>query len=508
MSDDDDRWNDVDINVREVIKDFLDGYSAEPEEVMVIESIANSLDAEASNIWVSLWAEAGKGYFYSISDDGKGMTEEEFKHNYHSIGFSTKPKGNAIGFAGVGAKLYLAMLHAGDSIYTETKSTGYHGASELALIGNSMKWKEVTPRGKITGETGTYVELRLRSSSNLDMPMVEHIIQENYNAILLGLYGKKSILVAWKPGAPLSAWKPETESEHEASFSIDGIKCRCYFWLAKKEFDEEKGFDIVVLGKTIEHNQWFGRQFEIEPKFSKRICGLITSDALAKLLTTNKQGLKTGHERTWLAYKKAVDRELKLWLEKIGAIRKTTSPRSEELVVTNEVSDVFNKILKMPEFDIYNPFMKKTRGEGVVESGNPDSFGKKVDGSQNMPGTKEDNNGGNGERKQGEGNGNAIESSDEGDEIGERRRRPLRSGIKINMDDQETNPAEGWVTPEAVVVNKGHPVYKRCQFLGYTYEKNHIFRCVAMALIENVDPAKKLVFDELRRFYNAWAGLE
>ncbi|MEM3804391.1 MAG: hypothetical protein QXX17_08285, partial [Conexivisphaerales archaeon] len=132
----------------------------------------------------------------------------------------------------------------------------------------------------------------------------------------------------------------------------------------------------MVLGKRILHKQWLDRQFEIEPKFSRRICGLITSDALAKLLTTNKQRLKTGHGKTRLAYKREVDRELMPWLEKIGASRKTTSPWSEELVVTNEVSDVFNKILKMPEFDIYNPFMKK-RGEGVVESENLIASGRK-----------------------------------------------------------------------------------------------------------------------------------
>ena len=507
MSEDDDGWNDVDINVREVIKDFLEGYSAEPEEVMVVESVANSLDAGARNIRVSLWREMGKGDFYSISDDGAGMTEQAFRHSYHALALSTKAKGNTIGFAGVGGKLYLAMLEAGDSIYTETKSTTYSGASELALIGNAAKWKQVPSRGKITGGTGTYVELRLRSSSNLDRPTVERIIQENYNAILLGLYGKKSIFVAWKPGSPLRAWKPETESEDEEGFTLDGIKCGCHFWLAKEEFDDEKGFDIVILGKRIKTNQWFDLQFRIEPMFSRRICGLVTSDALAKLLTTNKQDLKVGHEKTWLAYKKEVDGKLMSWLGEVGAIREAPKSRSEELAAANQVSEMLNKMLKIPGLDIYNPFMKKTIGEAAFKSDKPDGFVKEVDGSQNVAGTKGGSNGGNGVSTQGGGSGKGVVSSDEGDETGERSRRRLRSGININLDTQETNPEEGWVTPEAIVVNKGHPVYKKFQSLGFTHETNNIFRCAVTALIENVDPAKKPVFDELRRFYNGWAGL-
>jgi hypothetical protein len=506
MGQDDDGWQPIDINVRQVIQDFLEGYSSEPEEVMVVESIANSLDAGASNIRVSLWR-TDKGDFFSISDDGAGMTEEAFKHSYHALALSNKVKGETIGFAGVGGKLYLAMLEAGDSIYTETRSTTFSGASELAMIGDNVKWKQVPPRGKITGRTGTYVELELRPASNLDRPTVERIVQDNYNAILLGLYGKKSIIVSWKPGSPLPPWKPPMESEDEQGFTLNGIKCTCHFWLAKNEFDEERGFDIVILGKRIKTKQWFDVQFKIDPRFSNRVCGLVTSDALAKLLTTNKQDLKVGHEKTWLAYKKEVDGKLVSWLGSIGALREVPKSRSEEIAAASQVSEMINRMLKFPGLDIYNPFLKKTIGETTIKSDKPDTFVKEVDGSQNVTGTKGGNNGGKGVPTQGGGGGKGVVSSDEGDETGQRVTRRLRSGININLDNQENNTEEGWVTPEAIVVNKGHPVYKKFQSLGYTHETNNIFRCAVTALIENADPAKKPVFDELRRFYNGWASL-
>jgi hypothetical protein len=505
MSPDSDGWQPIDINVRQVIKDFLEGYAAEPEEVMVVESIANSLDADARKIKLSLWR-TENGDFYSILDDGEGMTKDVFEHSYHALALSSKQKGGTIGFAGVGGKLYLAMLEAGNSIYTETRSDTFSGASELAMIGDTAKWKRVPSRGKLPKGNGTYVELMLRPSSNLDQPTIEQIIQDNYNAILLGLYGKKSISVAWNSG-PQAPWKPSTETEDEYDFKVNGEKCMAYFWLAKNDFAHEKGFDIVILGKRIKTEQWFDVEFKIKPEFSRRICGLVTSDVLADLLTTNKQDLKIGNQKTWLIYKKEVDKALSSWLDSIGASRETPKPRAEDLAAANEVSEMINKMLKFPELSIYNPFLKKTIGSTAIKSDNPDSFVKPVEGDQNVAGTQGGQGVGRGVPTEGGGGGEGVISADDGSEMGQRVTRRLRYGVNINLYDEPKNPKEGWVTPETIVVNKGHPVYKKFLSQGYTPETNNIFRCAVMALIENADPSKEAVFNELRKFYNSWAGL-
>lgn len=83
----------------------------------------------------------------------------------------------------------------------------------------------------------------------------------------------------------------------------------------------------------------------------------------------------------------------------------------------------------------------------------------------------------------------------------------MKSGINVNLKESPENQEEAWVTLEAIVVNKGHPVYKKFQTQGYSQETSNILRCVFIALIENADPAKKVIFDELRRFYKGWAVL-
>src|SRR5580658_10378931 len=156
-------WKPLRINVRNLIRDFLEMYPSEPEEVVLTESIANSLDARSKRIEVGLTEEEG-GTVYSIKDDGAGMTQEAFENSYHGIALSSKAKGEAIGFAGVGAKLYLAMLDSGNHVYTETRSDSFYGASEFGMSDDEAVWRTVEPRGRLEagGPNGTFMEVMLR----------------------------------------------------------------------------------------------------------------------------------------------------------------------------------------------------------------------------------------------------------------------------------------------------------------------------------------------------------
>src|SRR2546428_7045456 len=103
------QWQSLEVNIHNMMDDFLKMYNEEPHEVLILESIANALDANASTIKIVVEDDV-----YTIEDDGTGMTEKGFEENYHSLAFSTKIRGEGIGFAGVGAKLYLIFLEAGN----------------------------------------------------------------------------------------------------------------------------------------------------------------------------------------------------------------------------------------------------------------------------------------------------------------------------------------------------------------------------------------------------------
>ena len=140
------------VNYRKLLNDLRDAYPHDVLETLVIETFANSLDAGAKHIEIYV-----NPTTYAIRDDGKGMSEYEFKE-YHNIASLTKERGSGgIGFAGVGAKVYLDRARY---IYTETRSRNFHGASMWRFSDEVPRWEVVTPRGVID-ETGTFVEIGL-----------------------------------------------------------------------------------------------------------------------------------------------------------------------------------------------------------------------------------------------------------------------------------------------------------------------------------------------------------
>ena len=92
----------VKINVLHTLENFREAYDDEAS-VVVLEAVANALDAKATKLDVGM----GNRHI-SFRDNGPGMGKKQF-YAYHDISASSKRKGAGIGFAGVGAKVYLAV---------------------------------------------------------------------------------------------------------------------------------------------------------------------------------------------------------------------------------------------------------------------------------------------------------------------------------------------------------------------------------------------------------------
>ena len=117
------------VRIRKLIRDLRDQYPYGAVLAMLIETIGNSIDAHANEIRIEI---DRKNYRFRAVDNGFGMKEDEFIE-YHNIAAQTKTRGVGIGFAGVGAKIFLDLAH---SIYTETKSAGkFSGASKWQFKG-------------------------------------------------------------------------------------------------------------------------------------------------------------------------------------------------------------------------------------------------------------------------------------------------------------------------------------------------------------------------------------
>lgn len=95
------------------------------------EAISNSWDAEAENVWIDIDRDNDR---FIISDDGHGMTADDFQNKFLKIGYSKRKEGGEHGSSGrpfIGAKGIgkLALLSCAErvSIFTKTKTTDYTG---------------------------------------------------------------------------------------------------------------------------------------------------------------------------------------------------------------------------------------------------------------------------------------------------------------------------------------------------------------------------------------------
>ena len=137
------------INFANLIKDLAEMYPNEVPEVVLVELVANCLDAGATTIRVNYDLQAN---ILVVEDNGKGMTERQFEE-YHDFAAGLKTRGDGIGFAGVGAKI---SFNIADRVVTETRSRDFVGGSNWYMQSSTkLAWEDVEPINLSSGlETG------------------------------------------------------------------------------------------------------------------------------------------------------------------------------------------------------------------------------------------------------------------------------------------------------------------------------------------------------------------
>ena len=126
-------------------------YEYPNEEVLLLEAIANGMDAKATKIQITLSMD-NSGYYITFLNNGPAMTNAEFE-NYHTISSSTKSKGDGIGFAGVGAKIFLAAWTQAE-IITITGANNRVIASKMFRSGNDVDYESTLDGATLSDITG------------------------------------------------------------------------------------------------------------------------------------------------------------------------------------------------------------------------------------------------------------------------------------------------------------------------------------------------------------------
>jgi hypothetical protein len=272
------------------LDDIRDMYPFGIDEAVLVELIANALDAKTSLLDIRIDPDQN---IFEMSDNGSGMTANNFVI-YHNFSTSFKRKGHGIGFAGLGAKLALKIS---EKIVTETRSKYFWGASEWKFTGRGKHsqpvWYDLKQPRDLTHQ-GTRVRIYLKGKSNslLKPNEVKEIIFRHYNPILTaseffeqtGIYKRITVLINGEVLVP-----PMQQPQRMKQYLLHRGKSRKPFALARFEYyaeplpEDRQGIAIATFGKIIKRD-WLRQYF----KNMECVSGVIEVPELVECLTTNK----------------------------------------------------------------------------------------------------------------------------------------------------------------------------------------------------------------------------
>jgi len=166
------------VNRIHTLENFLKAYKYRAEDVCVNEFIANAMDAfkeySVKNGAINISFEQKSGNYYLIfHNNAPPMNKELFSVKYHKIAESTKRPGDSIGFAGVGAKVFLVATPDGEiiTITGENNKKFYasimHRTLDDLTFATSIKYtlKEIIGNLKIEHKYGTASRIKLSKDS-------------------------------------------------------------------------------------------------------------------------------------------------------------------------------------------------------------------------------------------------------------------------------------------------------------------------------------------------------
>lgn len=505
------------VDLLHLLEDLRDAYPGAPEETILTELVANSLDSGASTVTI---VTDSAGSTLTIVDDGRGMRRRDFAR-YHDVAATTKLRGEGIGFAGIGAKIGLLVSQ---EVLTETRLGKHHLATAWRLASrHRAPWKWVPPPG-LVAEHGTAVRLYLKNALGplLDTGFVEAALWRHFHSLLdpalveiLAAHYSRGVRFVLN-GRSL---QPErSEATETAPITVRLARKRkpsASGYLIRDRLplpEDRRGLAISTLGKVIKQGwDWLG----LAPASPERIGGLVEVPDLAQALTLNKADFIRAGTRgaIYLAYRKAIQeavaRQLAVW----GDLREADQParrraaRSLERdleAVLLDLADQFPLLATLVE--------RRAGGQRALPIGRgiprPDEGAALARVAERAQPAEEASVELERPEEPGSSEPGAVEQLPPGAaevELPTARgaRGPARLGLRIQFEQRPDEAELARLVETTVWINEAHPAYRRA--LASRSEGYHIALASAMALASlAVEPAKEHAF--VTAFLASWGS--
>ena len=504
------------VNFINLIADLADMYPFDVPDVIVVELVANALDARASMISVD-YDPVNK--ILIVTDNGKGMEESQF-NQYHDFAAGLKTRGTGIGFAGVGAKI---SFNAADQVITETRSQDFFGASSWRLgENNDLAWEDIEANN-LNG-TGTRVEVRFRPSTQPSYNSTDDLkklLRRHYLPLFdtqfLGFlddYGKCDRRLRFVingddiyPTELKNSLGLSNVKEFAPKKEVGGRFGLGFVGLAATEYqlgNDMFGLVLCTHGKVIKSdlfNQFPG-------KLGPRIVGVVEVPELVDFLTTSKTDFLRGrgqHKKIERLYG-PIRAEFADWLASLG-VEQAEANRGEEV---GRLERELQKIVKqIPELSDLLGFSGPNQVPNPNPNGTIDAQERSGVSTTYPVGERDDwTTQSSGPLSTGEEQGSTLEKNPTGAIKASPLTRKTRRGPKIGFVSDPTREQLGWVEGNAIMINSGHPAYKKAQASASSRLHHNMFVIAASMqrfLIEtDIDDKESLSF--IDRMMAAWGS--
>ena len=306
---------DVPSDLFHLIENFLGMY---PDTALAVfrEAMDNATDIGATRVNIVFGKTKDGKCFISFEDNGSGMDESGLR-TYIKVGGSSKQKnGQSIGFAGIGAKIYLAK-DENVQILTQTcnGSESYETILSRAENSDGEKRRVVYT---YNGTPDTFIKSTKNTRGTLykiiNLNFVDYLQIQNEIGEWCIKYYNEALLNGLKVtinGKNIKAWKPATISKKKFIIKSQGKKFPSTVYILKNSLPHgKKAIQYNIGGHEIKDKDYKYAD-QIKPEFKNKILVTIDANPLIRYVTTNKINFNNGANKYYPQINDTIFRELK-----------------------------------------------------------------------------------------------------------------------------------------------------------------------------------------------------
>lgn len=331
-------------------------------EMVVSEVFGNAVDVSATKLNVTLGIDS-EGKYIKFVNNGPPMSKDDFV-NYNTLARSSKQFGEGLGWAGIGAKLYLGIWK-GSKIITTSSDGITTTSTELYFKGKHLFWDYIQSSEKFQG-TSYKAYLTDEDYATLETSLGEIICKLFNSAMLNGM----SVTVNGKMILP---WNPKTIDTIDCTLSIGKTTLPYKVLITDTNIPSNRcNIEYHVSGKCIVIKKPKNLLSDVKTEYKKRFYVIVDSKCISDQLKTNKHNFTPGIFTTDV--EPGIEKELYRILKQRDWLDDPTKTKT----MKNKFSKVMQKLLKknFPEMKLISN-LGKSGGEGTQPGQGPKPLGPK-----------------------------------------------------------------------------------------------------------------------------------